>query len=241
MTTKPFDLVVFGATSFVGQILTRYLFEEFGLDDKLRWAAAGGRSGKLEELRKFAWQGRPPADAHPGRCRRRSLVAQAVQGRPGHRLHRRPVCLYGEPLVRICAGTGTDYCDLTGEVQWMRRMIHLRNGCEGLRRTHCAQLRLRLDSVRPWRALPAAAGTATLRPALHRREDARPQDARRFLRRHRRLAAERPEGGRGGSGPAQGTRGSVFDLPPGQRSARPPAGRGARRIDPDFNAGSHHS
>jgi short subunit dehydrogenase-like uncharacterized protein len=34
-----------------------------------------------------------------------------------------PYALYGEPLVRICAETGTDYCDLTGEVQWMRRMI----------------------------------------------------------------------------------------------------------------------
>ena len=32
MTTQPCDVVVFGATSFVGQILTRYLFEEFGLD-----------------------------------------------------------------------------------------------------------------------------------------------------------------------------------------------------------------
>ena len=35
-----------------------------------------------------------------------------------------PYALYGEPLVRVCAETGTDYCDLTGEVQWMRRMIH---------------------------------------------------------------------------------------------------------------------
>ena len=34
-----------------------------------------------------------------------------------------PYALYGEPLVRVCAETGTDYCDLTGEVQWMRRMI----------------------------------------------------------------------------------------------------------------------
>ena len=41
MTTRPYDVVVFGATSFVGQILTRYLFEEFSLDGKLRWAAAG--------------------------------------------------------------------------------------------------------------------------------------------------------------------------------------------------------
>jgi short subunit dehydrogenase-like uncharacterized protein len=34
-----------------------------------------------------------------------------------------PYALHGEPLVRACADTGTDYCDLTGEVQWIRRMI----------------------------------------------------------------------------------------------------------------------
>jgi short subunit dehydrogenase-like uncharacterized protein len=34
-----------------------------------------------------------------------------------------PYALHGEPLVRACAETGTDYCDLTGELQWIRRMI----------------------------------------------------------------------------------------------------------------------
>lgn len=29
-----YDLVVFGATSFVGQILTRYLFETYGLGNR---------------------------------------------------------------------------------------------------------------------------------------------------------------------------------------------------------------
>jgi len=51
MTTKPYDVVVFGATSFVGQILARYLCEEFGLDGRLRWAAAGRSLPKLAEVR----------------------------------------------------------------------------------------------------------------------------------------------------------------------------------------------
>jgi short subunit dehydrogenase-like uncharacterized protein len=34
-----------------------------------------------------------------------------------------PYALIGEPLVKICAASGTDYCDLTGEVQWVRRML----------------------------------------------------------------------------------------------------------------------
>jgi short subunit dehydrogenase-like uncharacterized protein len=34
-----------------------------------------------------------------------------------------PYALYGEPLVKVCAELGTDYCDLSGEVQWIRRML----------------------------------------------------------------------------------------------------------------------
>jgi len=34
-----------------------------------------------------------------------------------------PYAKYGSPVVEACARAGTDYCDLTGEVQWMQRMI----------------------------------------------------------------------------------------------------------------------
>jgi short subunit dehydrogenase-like uncharacterized protein len=34
-----------------------------------------------------------------------------------------PYARYGTPLVAACADAGTDYCDLTGEVQWMARVI----------------------------------------------------------------------------------------------------------------------
>jgi short subunit dehydrogenase-like uncharacterized protein len=124
MTTKPYDVVVFGATSFVGQILARYLFEEFGLDGKLHWAAAGRSLPKLEAMRKSLGRGAGKlrllqADAGDEAslkklCRSARVIVSTVG----------PYALYGEPLVRACAETGTDYCDLTGEVQWMRRMIH---------------------------------------------------------------------------------------------------------------------
>jgi dihydrofolate reductase len=39
MTTRPHDIVVFGATSVVGQILVRYLYDEFGVARDLDWAA----------------------------------------------------------------------------------------------------------------------------------------------------------------------------------------------------------
>ena len=124
MTTQPYDVVVFGATSFVGQILTRYLFEEFGLDGKLHWAAAGRSLTKLKKVRESLGKGASKlqllqADAgDEASLRKLCQSARVIVSTVG------PYALYGEPLVRVCAETGTDYCDLTGEVQWMRRMIH---------------------------------------------------------------------------------------------------------------------
>jgi short subunit dehydrogenase-like uncharacterized protein len=51
-----------------------------------------------------------------------------------------PYALYGEPLVKVCAESGTDYCDLTGEVQWIRRMLDRyedRAKATGARIVHC--------------------------------------------------------------------------------------------------------
>ena len=123
MSNKRFDLVVFGATSFVGRILTGYLLEEFGVDGRLRWASAGRSRDKLEALRRSLGPAAArleliEADAGDAAglesmCGRTRVIVSTVG----------PYALYGEPLVKACAGTGTDYCDLTGEVQWMRRMI----------------------------------------------------------------------------------------------------------------------
>jgi len=118
-----YDLVVFGATSFVGQILTRYLVENYGTSGKVKWAIAGRSEGKLNALK--AELGAQAADlpvlvadaaddsALAGMCRQTRVVISTVG----------PYALYGEPLIKACVDTGTDYCDLTGEVQWIRRMV----------------------------------------------------------------------------------------------------------------------
>ena len=31
--------------------------------------------------------------------------------------------IYGEELVKTCAETGTDYCDITGETHWIKEML----------------------------------------------------------------------------------------------------------------------
>lgn len=114
------DLVVFGATSFVGQILCRYLVERHGTDGPLRWAIAGRSAAKLDEIavETGADVERIVADAaDPAAMAELAADARVVVSTVG------PFALYGSPLVAAVAAAGTDYCDLTGEPQWMRRMI----------------------------------------------------------------------------------------------------------------------
>ena len=133
-----------------------------------------------------------------------------------------PYALYGEPLVRACAGSGTDYCDLAGEVQWMRRMIaQYEATAVSVRRTHRACVRLRFDPVRPRRASPAVGCARALRRAVSRGKDARADDARRLFRWHGGFDHECRQGSRRESRAAQGTRRSVFVVPGRLHAARP--------------------
>ena len=133
-------LTVFGATSFVGQILTRYLYGRFGTDGELRWAIAGRSEKKLRELH---------GSLYPKAAKLPQIVANAGDEKALREMCAEsrvvistvgPYALYGEPLVKVCANTGTDYCDLTGEVQWIRRMIRKYEGAaraSGARIVHC--------------------------------------------------------------------------------------------------------
>lgn len=122
MANKEFDIIVFGASSFVGKILCNYLVNEY-LEPNLSWAIAGRSEAKLRELKQSLG---PAAAKLPlivadsseesalrSMCERTAVIISTVG----------PYALYGELLIKACASTGTDYCDLTGEPQWIRRMI----------------------------------------------------------------------------------------------------------------------
>jgi short subunit dehydrogenase-like uncharacterized protein len=121
-TNKEFDLIVFGATSFVGQILCDYLVNEY-TEANLTWAMAARSESKLEKLRtKLGAKAHSipsliadSADENSLQllCSKTSVIISTVG----------PYALYGELLVKVCAETGTDYCDLTGEAPWIRLMI----------------------------------------------------------------------------------------------------------------------
>jgi short subunit dehydrogenase-like uncharacterized protein len=127
-TTRDFDIVLFGATGFTGRLVASYL----ALAGAKRWAVAGRDRGKLEALGLDV-----PAVVVDVLDReavaavaRRTKVACTTAG---------PFAKYGSELVAACAEAGTHYCDLTGEVQWMRRMIdahHARARQTGARIVH---------------------------------------------------------------------------------------------------------
>ena len=114
------DLIVYGATSFVGQLLCRRLVERQGVDGDLRWAIAGRDPAKLDRVAADTGADveRIVADATDGAA----LAAMAASTRVVTSTVG-PYALYGSDLVSAVVDAGTDYCDLTGEVQWMRRMI----------------------------------------------------------------------------------------------------------------------
>ena len=140
MSKPEFDLVVFGATSFVGKLACAYLLERHGVAGGLAWAAAARSQAKLEALRAelgpaasaLTLIAADAADEAALRalCARTRVVASTVG----------PYALYGEPLLKLCAESGTDYCDLSGETQWIRRMLERYASAaqaSGARIVHC--------------------------------------------------------------------------------------------------------
>ena len=120
MADRRYDLIVFGATSFVGQILTGHLVDRVGLDGDVRWAVAGRDADKLARVATATGAAveqivadAADHDAMASLARSTRVVVSTVG----------PYALYGSPLVAAVAAAGTDYCDLTGEPHWMRAML----------------------------------------------------------------------------------------------------------------------
>ncbi len=118
---KEFDILVFGATGFTGSLVTRYLNSRYS-DGNTTWAIAGRNADKLQALatsRKLPRQ--IPmiiADSnYPESLAEAIGKARVVLTTVG------PYAKYGSEVVRLCAQMGVHYCDLTGEVHWMRKMI----------------------------------------------------------------------------------------------------------------------
>lgn len=125
---RDYDLVLWGATGFTGALVAEYLVAREGVGKRLRWAIAGRNRAKLEAVRRELASRDPSAgaealpilegDSHdPASLARLAASTRVLVTTVG------PYALHGTALLRACAAGGTDYCDLTGEVQWLHRSI----------------------------------------------------------------------------------------------------------------------
>jgi short subunit dehydrogenase-like uncharacterized protein len=122
MSSSKFDIVVYGATGFTGQLVAEYLAAHYKGDANLKWAMAGRSKDKLASVRDAIGA---PADtplivadaSDPASLKAMVAQAKSVISTVG------PYLLYGSELLAACVASGTDYFDLCGEPPWMRRMI----------------------------------------------------------------------------------------------------------------------
>ena len=121
-SSSKFDIVVYGATGFTGQLVAEYLAAHYKNDSGLKWAMAGRSLDKLKSVRDAvgASADTPLIAADSGDVAAlKGMVdqTQSVITTVG------PYQLYGNDLLAACAASGTDYIDLCGEPVWMRQMI----------------------------------------------------------------------------------------------------------------------
>ena len=174
-TDRAYHVVLHGATGFTGRLVAEHLAAHHQ-DEGLRWAIAGRDEARLVELRDRIRSRFPEsgpiglvvADNHdPGSMARLAASAAVVATTVG------PYVRHGEPLVATCVAHRTDYVDLTGEPQFVRRTIdrhHDDATAAGVRIVHCCGF----DSI------PSDLGTFALQEAAIAR-DGRSCDEVKFL------------------------------------------------------------
>ncbi|WP_156685977.1 saccharopine dehydrogenase family protein [Mycobacterium sp. Marseille-P9652] len=119
-TPREFDIVLYGATGFVGKLTAEYLARSAG---DARIALAGRSTERLRAIRDGlgeaaqSWPLIAADAASPTTLDEMAARTRVVVTTVG------PYARYGLPLVAACAAAGTDYADLTGEPPFMRESI----------------------------------------------------------------------------------------------------------------------
>ena len=160
--SRAHDLVLFGATGYTGRLVAERIAHS---GERVTWALAGRDRTKLEHVRADLAAQVPECADLP------LLVGDAMSAKDMDAIaaQARTVCTtvgpyarYGSELVAACARNGTDYCDLTGEVPWIRQMIdahHETAKQTGARIVHCCGF----DSI------PSDLGTLLVQEEFKRR------------------------------------------------------------------------
>ena len=123
-TTNRYDIVVWGATGFAGQLVAEHLTGRYPAAE-LSVALGGRNESKLQRLTEELTDETDRAEipivvgdaTAPASLREMAAQTAVVCTTVG------PYTTYGTELVEACIDAGTDYCDLTGEINWVREMI----------------------------------------------------------------------------------------------------------------------
>ena len=122
---RPYTVVLYGATSFVGKITAHYLAEFLSAnkdasDTTVTWAIAGRDQEKLNELQSnlvskvdIIIANSDDAASLDAMTKQTQVIISTVG----------PYLKYGEPLIKSCVDNGTDYVDLTGEAIFIKDMM----------------------------------------------------------------------------------------------------------------------
>ena len=119
---REYDIVLYGATGFVGKLTAEYLAAAGG---SARIALAGRSTDRLLAVRDSlgeaarAWPLIAADASQPSTLNAMAASTRVVISTVG------PYLRYGLPLVAACAAAGTDYADLTGEPLFVRECIDL--------------------------------------------------------------------------------------------------------------------
>lgn len=114
---REYDIIVWGASGFTGRLVVDYMAQQQGTSN-LKWAVAGRNPEKIRSVLGNRDIPIVQADSNDSES-----IAQLVQQTRVVLTTVGPYARYGSSLVEACAAHGTHYCDLTGEVHWMREMI----------------------------------------------------------------------------------------------------------------------
>jgi short subunit dehydrogenase-like uncharacterized protein len=118
MRMRAHDIVVYGATGFVGALVAEYLAGH--APEQTRIALAGRSAERLEDVRRrlgVQWPVIVADASDEAALADLAAATRVVISTVG------PYAKHGRALVHACAAAGTDYVDLTGEVLFVRRSI----------------------------------------------------------------------------------------------------------------------
>ena len=118
--TKQLDLIIWGATGFTGQLVSEYINKKYS-NTALKWGIAGRNKEKasvIAERLNIAKDRIFIADCNNIesliKLTSKTKVICTTVG---------PYAKLGTNLIEACIKTNTNYCDITGETQWIRKMI----------------------------------------------------------------------------------------------------------------------